>query len=506
MASFAMDKDQILVGVLLYISGVIVYRLFLHPLSRFPGPKLAAISSLPEFYHDVLRGGRYIWEIERMHEKYGPIVRINPRQLHIKDPCFYDEIYAGGSRRRDKYAEYVNALAADNSSATTVDHTHHRIRRGFISPYFSKRSVLQFEATISEKLAMLTARLEEASHAGSVLNLQHVFAALTADIIMQYAYGETHGYLAHESFRNDLVDAVATQLDLLHVNRFFPGLVRLFKDAPPWLLRAVGLKIADVVEVKLWIRELAAKALARKGRAGGRARETIFDALTAETVPPEEKTLDRLEVESTVIFAAGTDTTARALAVASFHLMQNQDVLRTLREELKRVMPTPTTSVSWLQLEQLPYLSGVVNESLRLSYALVTRLPRVAPDETLKYGDYMIPPGTPISQSAYFVHQDPTIFPEPQRFHPERWIRAAEKGENLKRFLVSFNKGSRQCLGINLAYAELYRTIAAVARRFDMELYETTLEDILVNRDLGFGQPETGRFQVQARVTGIVKE
>lgn len=48
-----------------------VYRLFFHPLSHVPGPRLAAISHAYEFYHDAIRNGMYIWEIEKMHEKYG---------------------------------------------------------------------------------------------------------------------------------------------------------------------------------------------------------------------------------------------------------------------------------------------------------------------------------------------------------------------------------------------------------------------------------------------------
>ena len=55
---------------------------------------------------------------------------------------------------------------------------------------------------------------------------------------------------------------------------------------------------------------------------------------------------------------------------------------------------------------------------------------------------------TPVSQSAYFVHMDSTIFPNPHSFNPDRWIEAAKEGIKLDRFLVSFSKGSRQCLGI----------------------------------------------------------
>ena len=58
-------------GFLSFVFGVVIYRLQFHPLSKFPGPKLAALTSLYEFYYNVVLGGRYLWEIERMHEQYG---------------------------------------------------------------------------------------------------------------------------------------------------------------------------------------------------------------------------------------------------------------------------------------------------------------------------------------------------------------------------------------------------------------------------------------------------
>lgn len=55
---------------------------------------------------------------------------------------------------------------------------------------------------------------------------------------------------------------------------------------------------------------------------------------------------------------------------------------------------------------------------------------------------------TPVSQSIYFVHMDPDVFPEPNSFNPDRWLEFSQKGERLDRFLVPFTKGSRMCLGM----------------------------------------------------------
>lgn len=57
-----------------YVLLVATYRLYFHPINKFPGPKLAAVTSLYGFYFNVVKGGRYLWEIEKMHKKYGAIV------------------------------------------------------------------------------------------------------------------------------------------------------------------------------------------------------------------------------------------------------------------------------------------------------------------------------------------------------------------------------------------------------------------------------------------------
>ncbi|KAJ5491962.1 Cytochrome P450 [Penicillium expansum] len=505
-----MDSLTLYVSVLALPLGLLalrtVYHLYFHPLSRFPGPKLAAATFLYEFYYDVIKSGMYIWEIERMHEKYGPIVRINPREIHIKDSAYYDEIHASASRKRSKDPKYAIAFGAPNSLVGTITHDHHRFRRGLLNNYFSKRSVVDLGPSIHDKVDKLVARFEQAHQAGDVLHLELAFAALTADVITDYCYGWSYGYLDGEqgSKSNDLVDAVNGLMVMFHINRFFPFLISVFRNAPPNLLRWLQPHMADLFDLKARLRQQADDTLKKQGlrKVNPEARLNIFDALTSLELPENERTLDRLEDESALLLGAGTETTARSITVAMFYLIHNKEIMAKLRAELKTVLATPLSKASWVDLEKLPYLTGVVNEGLRLSHGMTARLARVSPNEPMLYQDWVIPAGSVKLLRPYGSQ----ALPEPEKFDPERWIRAAEKGEYLSRYIVSFTKGSRQCLGMNLAYAEVYLSLAHIARRVDFALHETTTDNICVYRDMGIGCPKVGLFGVKATVAGLVEE
>jgi cytochrome P450 len=87
------------------------------------------------------------------------------------------------------------------------------------------------------------------------------------------------------------------------------------------------------------------------------------------------------------------------------------------------------------------------------------------------------------------MHHNETLYPDSFTFRPDRWIGrpkapAPYDSRPLKHYMVSFGKGTRHCLGMNLAYAEITIAVASLVRRFDFELFETTYEDVRVVRDL----------------------
>lgn len=88
----------------------VIYRLYLSPVASIPGPKLAALTFWYEFYYDVIRHGRYTWKIAELHKQYGPIMRINPCEIHIIDPEFYDELYVQHSKRKSDLWSWIVSL------------------------------------------------------------------------------------------------------------------------------------------------------------------------------------------------------------------------------------------------------------------------------------------------------------------------------------------------------------------------------------------------------------
>jgi hypothetical protein len=92
-----------LVVITIYSIVGVVYRLYFCPIAKFPGPKIAALTFWYEFYYDIILRGQYVYKIQELHGKYGPIVRINPYELHVSDPNYYETLCAGDRKKRERW-------------------------------------------------------------------------------------------------------------------------------------------------------------------------------------------------------------------------------------------------------------------------------------------------------------------------------------------------------------------------------------------------------------------
>ena len=168
--------------------------------------------------------------------------------------------------------------------------------------------------------------------------------------------------------------------------------------------------------------------------------------------------------------------------------MSNPSVLARLRKELATAPLTEAGDpvASWTTLEQLPYLTAVLKEGLRLAGGMLSRLPRIY-DKPITYKSWVIPAGTPVAMTPHLVLIDEHIFPNPRKFDPERWLDKAGEGKTtsrLDKYIVAFGKGSRNCIGVHLAWAQMYMCVAAMVGRYDLELWETDESDVTPSRDL----------------------
>lgn len=110
--------------------------------------------------------------------------------------------------------------------------------------------------------------------------------------------------------------------------------------------------------------------------------------------------------------------------------------------------------------------TAVIKETLRMATAIPAGLPRVVPPSGAVISGVDIPGGTVVSQSPLFISFSEETFARPHEFLPERWLQPESKA--LESWLVVFSRGPRSCLGINLAYCQLYLMMAYLFRRFDV--------------------------------------
>ena len=162
--------------------------------------------------------------------------------------------------------------------------------------------------------------------------------------------------------------------------------------------------------------------------------------------------------QASILFIASFETTTSALTWSLFLLAQHPAVMHQLMDEIESVLgdapPRPD------QLPQLPFLHWVIKESMRI-LPPVPYTVRVA-QQRLKVGPFEVPPETRVIASHYLTHHLPDLYPEPERFRPERW-----RNINPTQYeYLPFNAGPRICIGGAFATQVLKISLAMILQRF----------------------------------------
>jgi len=377
-------------------------------------------------------------------------VRIVPDEIHIQDSQFYDTLYTKAGRV-DKYAWMANRFNSDQSVFATPSADLHIIRRGALNPLFSRQRILDLETVVREKVDILVDRIRSYRESGKPFPLSGGFMALSGDVIMQYCFSLNYDHLHSEDFKTTLHEPFMAVSISGHLSLQFPIVPKILFSLPEsWLAKTEPL-FALMFQLQKDLNKQIVDLKEGKNEAVGKSSiPTVFqELLDNPNLPPDQKETRRLQDEAQLVIAAGVSTTGWALSVGAFHIINNPDVYRRLRQELDEAIPDPTQPLKWADLERLPYLTGCIREAVRLSYPVSTRNPRLL-SKPLVYNEWVIPPRTPVSMTIVDVNNDEDIFPEHEKFKPERWINPpkTKDGSSLERYFICFQKGTRSCLGI----------------------------------------------------------
>ncbi|KAL3480912.1 cytochrome P450 [Aspergillus californicus] len=456
---------------LTYLLLLAIYRLYLSPLAAFPGPRLAALTMWYQAYYDLCLRGQYFRRIDQLHKQYGPVIRINPYEIHVNDPDYLSEVYGDSTKKRDKYKWIGQSTSLSQSTGGAIHHDIHRKRRAAINPFFSKAKSSQLEPIISTALARLLQRVENCRQTGTIMPMNLATAAATCDIITQYCFGQSTDFLLREDYNKAYFDAVEMQFALSHWMIHFSWLGPLLYSAPAnmlsWLMPGLG----SLFKMRQRWEQQVERIMRQGDHSIQTENNTIFHGILTSDLPAEEKTLSRLTEEAQLLVIAGHHTTANAISAITFELLSNPDKLFELKRELAASLPYTGDLPRYAEVEHLPYLTAVIKEGLRLHPSVSTRIQRVSVEGPLFYHDhrqnitYTIPAGTPVSVTQLLIHMNPDVFPNPREFQPERWL----GNPRLDQYLVAFSKGARMCAGINLAYQEISLIIAALFRKYDID-------------------------------------
>ncbi|KAI0389058.1 cytochrome P450 [Xylariaceae sp. FL0594] len=466
-----------------YLAAVAVYRLLFHPLARFPGPKLAAVTRYYEAYYDVFLNGQFTFKIADLHREYGPIIRISPYELHVADPAFYEKIYRQDGRW-NKYAWAYDAHSAKHSTIFTTDHYLHRARRTPMNRFFSKATVSGRQALISRNVDKLWERISAFALSGKVVDLGAAISEFTRCTAAEFILDKRYDGLEQQHFTATAQHkAPPASRSIWHVTKHFPLYgPAIIKWPSYWTKKSQrGNMKSFLLHLKRTTEHTQElfQNITSKGSTGHEVSRTIVHEILDSDLPPEEKQFDRVFLEVATVTGAGIETTASVLRLVCYHVFSDRQILRRLRTEL--AFATATSGVPGLgelrDLEQLPFLTSVIMEGLRLSPGVATRLARIAPDRDLVYDDkWRIPAGTPVGMTVLLMHLDETLYPDPRRFDPDRWMDPGFH-KKVRNTFVPFSRGTRICLGMYLAWAEMYLVLAALVQKFEFVFEGVSAED-----------------------------
>ncbi|KAF9634835.1 benzoate 4-monooxygenase cytochrome p450 [Lasiodiplodia theobromae] len=470
-----------LASLLLFALCKAIYNAFIHPLAGIPGPRLAAISRLWLFRADL--SGHAHTTIQRWHDAHGPLIRIAPNELSIRSLDAYTRSLYCQNTRFTK-APYFYA-AFDNPHGSVFSETGkqaHAAEKRLMAHAFSRQNVLGLQRSVLyPNLERWVQRVrKECVERGRPVPLWLATQCLTLETAACFSYGSGAEAFEAEGFECELLAGFEVLPKIVTVFQHWPAVRRVAM----WVQRLAGSGIARVNQgaSEGFDRLVAQK---RQGETNGMIMfDSMMERATRNGMPLDRT---RLVNNGSLMLVAGTGTTAASLTTAIYYLVKQPQLWYELKRQLLEKFGDVSSQPDVVELEKVPLLEAVVKEALRVGNPIRGRNPRVTPPGGWDFNGVHVPEGTIVSSAQLFYCADPSAFPEPEKFKPERWF--VEDMAAMNRSLVVFSLGTRSCIGQNLALIELKIAISQIILNFNPGM--TIDEELAFEEYVGLTSPKT---------------
>ncbi|KAK5128233.1 hypothetical protein LTR85_002900 [Meristemomyces frigidus] len=432
-------------NLILYVASNAIYNLYFHPLAKFPGPRINAISPLPGII--ALLKGRLPLENKKLHEKYGSVVRVSPNELAFNS----DPIHVGS-------VEAVQGV----TTLTMADDDNHARQRRALSHSFSQKALVEQEYIIKRYVDQFIANLKGFAERDEQFNLVNWLNFTTFDIFGDLAFGEPFGCLdlgRYHEWVALIYEAVKAGAIEQATRRFAPA----GSLTQTILVSLIPKRIRDYRSEHL--RRSREKCMKRLENGGSQHRDFIWYILKQQEKHGLKQ--DEIIVNSALFIVAGSETTANLLSGLLARLLWNPDKYRKLVDEIRGAFQNES-DVNYENLSKLTYLNACIEEGLRIHPPVPTGLLRTVPEggDTID-GDF-VPGGTSVAVGSWSAAHNPVNFRDCDAFIPERFLDKAYDSD-YKKAVQPFSLGPRGCIGRHLSYLEMRLILGRLLWNFDIE-------------------------------------
>lgn len=424
-ACFGTLLTFIFVALFAYLFGLITYRVYFHPLAKYPGPLFGKCTDLYQTYH-AWKGDRHL-EFWRCHKHYGSIVRFGPNSISFNTNTALRDIYS--SKANVRKSNFYSGFPADKNVMNThsaIDKAEHARKRRVLSPAFSDNAmrametnvlahVRQFCSNLGEVTAPTAAYSDDGPQWTLAKNITYQANYMTFDVMGDLCFGKSFNMLSspRNRFAIDLITN-ATRRHLICAT--FSPLHEFGLD------KALFRKIAAQRARYLHFSQSQAAERIKMGEDVDRNDFFYFLLKAADPETGEGFSKAELWAESNLLIIAGSDTTSTALSAAIFYLVHNPRVLGILSREIRTAFQNVEEIRIGAKLNAQTYLRACIDEAMRLSPPVGGLLQRQVLPGGMNLDGHWFPDGTVVGVPHYAIHYNPAYYPEPFSYMPERWL------------------------------------------------------------------------------------